>query len=452
MTAIALRIAEWCSDLELGEVPPVVVERARELILDGTGVALAAAGEPIVEHLRNWIGERAAGSEAVLFGAAPGTARDAALVNATLMHALDFDDFLFGGHATCVILSALLSSVKTYGLSGRELLVAYVAGMEVFGRLSSNSTAEDIAARGWHPTAVYGVIAATAALGRAARLAPAITANAIAIAASSGAGLVAAFGSSVKPLHAGLAAAAAITAVELASVGLEGNLDVLDAQQGFGDAYAGGELHWEAALQQLGRPFRMESNGPSIKQYPCCGGNHRIIENLRRIRLRLDAESATVAKVIVHVAPALLTVLRYPAPITPNEAKFSAQFSVAATLVHGTCDLTVYDEAFMARADVVAAQSRVQVVDDLVGPREHVSVEVTDSRGSVFVGDSDDLVGSPQHPMSWSEVEAKFRANSERLLSRDLQDRYIADVKSIDRATGFWTTWSGIVDAVGTGR
>jgi 2-methylcitrate dehydratase PrpD len=85
-----------------------------------------------------------------------------ALVNATAGHALDYDDVAIDGHPSVVLVPALLAEGERLGASGRELIAAYVAGYETWGELASRD-ADKHHGKGWHPSAVFGAVAAAAA-------------------------------------------------------------------------------------------------------------------------------------------------------------------------------------------------------------------------------------------------------------------------------------------------
>lgn len=418
-STVGTRIADWACGVTYDQLPGELVHSAENFILDVLGVGLAAVDAEVAVALRRWAATRQHGDATALSVPQGLGADDAAFVNGSIMHSLDFDDMSFGGHASSCILPAILGAGEAHKLSGHQVLTAYCVAMEVFGRQSFNTTVEAIHEYGWHPTSVFGVPAAAVGAALALRLSPEQTAHALAIAASSGAGVTSNFGSLVKPVHAGSAAAAGVRAAQLAAAGITGSRTALEAPQGYGSAYTRDELDWERMVEQLGDPYRMTFKGPSIKQYPCCGGNHRMIENLRTIMREHSLGVDDVRQVVVHVDPHLLTILRYDWPSTPYEAKFCAAFSLSATLARGTCDLPAYTEEFLASPELAAARRKVTVLPDLRGPREHVRVEVTDDAGTVHVGNDDVLPGSPLRPMPREGVVAKFETNAAYAVDRD---------------------------------
>ena len=129
---VASELARRISALNYGALPPEAVHWAKVGILDYLGVTLAGSREPAARLALEALGAPAAGA-AALFGMNQRVgALDAALVNGTASHALDFDDCnnTFGGHPSAPILPALFALADETGASGRDFLAAYVAGFE----------------------------------------------------------------------------------------------------------------------------------------------------------------------------------------------------------------------------------------------------------------------------------------------------------------------------------
>ncbi|MCD8220847.1 MAG: MmgE/PrpD family protein [Clostridiales bacterium] len=165
-------------------------------------------------------------------------AEDRALLNGFRAHVLDIDDAhgSVRGHPGSVILSALFS-VAEKGDRGKDFLDAYIIGTEVMARLGEAVNPEHYQ-KGWHNTGTLGGIAAAAALSRYWHLDKETTAMAMGIAATRASGLRAQFGTSVKALHVGFAASAAVQAIELSCSGLSGQKDILFSPYGFLDVMA----------------------------------------------------------------------------------------------------------------------------------------------------------------------------------------------------------------------
>src|SRR6185503_2828030 len=202
---LALELAKRINALRFEGLPPEAVHWAKVGILDLVGVTLAGASEATTTIPRDVLLRGAAGGTSLVFGTSTRTnALDAALVNGTASHALDFDDCnnTLGGHPSAPILPALIALADETGASGREVIAAYVAGFETECKIGLGVHLYHYT-HGWHPTATLGVFGSAAACSKLLKLPEDRTATALAIAASLASGIKANFGTMVKPLHVG---------------------------------------------------------------------------------------------------------------------------------------------------------------------------------------------------------------------------------------------------------
>src|SRR3954470_24706873 len=181
--SIALELARRINALNYEDLPPEAVHWAKVGILDTVGVTLAGADDPSATIVA---GVLSANGASLLLGTNKRTgALDAALVNGTASHALDFDDCnnTLGGHPSAPILPALFALADEIGASGRDFIAAYVAGFETECKISLGVNFYQYT-RGWHPTTTIGVFGAAAACAKLLKLDDEKTAIALSIAAS----------------------------------------------------------------------------------------------------------------------------------------------------------------------------------------------------------------------------------------------------------------------------
>src|ERR1700733_11521126 len=200
--SIAETLAERIASVRYEALPPDALHWARVAILDTVGCTLAGASEPCA-HIVGRV--TASGGPCLVFGTMQRVAPlDAALINGTASHALDFDDVSnsLGGHPSAPILPALFALAETQDCDGGAFIAAYVAGFETETRIARGVHFHHYE-KGWHPTATLGVFGATAACCHLMRLSATQTAQALAIAASFASGIKANFGTMTKPLHVG---------------------------------------------------------------------------------------------------------------------------------------------------------------------------------------------------------------------------------------------------------
>src|SRR6266702_1936530 len=254
--SIAQTLGDRIAALRFDDLPEHALRWARIGILDTVGVTLAGAGEPCARIARA-VAAPSSGT-ALLFGRAERMKpTDAAFVNGTAAHALDFDDCsnTLGGHPSAPILPALFALADERRASGRDFVTAYVAGFEAQARLARAVNFHHYD-KGWHPTATLGVFGACAASSRLLGLDAAQTATALSIAASFSSGLKANFGTMTKPLHVGHAARNGLLAAMLAREGLTAGSEAFQHKQGFFDVYNGaGNFDADAALRDWADPL-----------------------------------------------------------------------------------------------------------------------------------------------------------------------------------------------------
>jgi 2-methylcitrate dehydratase PrpD len=379
------RLAEFICATSAADMNPAVRQLAETGIIDTIGVALGGSREPlataVLAALRD-SGELTGAAGSILIGRRDrATATGAALYNGTIAHALDYDDYDFPAsvHVSCTVVAALLSVADDDHLVDEAFRTAYVIGYEVGGKLGRPLPR---ARRGaaWHSTGFVGPVACAAAVAKVLGLDPERTGHALGIAASSGAGLRANFGTMAKPLHAGRAAQAGVSAALLARNGFEAAAEAFDGPRGFYRAYGAGDADVIAAdagaeLGRLGDPWELErENAFYVKPYPSCAGTHFAIAAALQIARKVDWQS--IARIRVGQSAATPLVLTYHRPQGELEAKFSMEYCVAAALRWRRVTAVEFTDESIAEAGVWRLIDRTEVdVDDRVrGSTEHAAV------------------------------------------------------------------------------
>ena len=441
------RIAAFATALDYDHLPEPVRELSRHLILDAVGVMFAALDDPVVDSLRRWASRQGAGSSPTLVRADLGE-RDAAFVIGSAMHALDFDDMAFGGHGTSSVLPGCLTSGERREASGRDLLAAYAAGMEIFGTVAAFGEKADLPLAGWHATSVHAVLGGAAGVARSRGLDRDVAAEALAIACSSGAGVRSALGTMVKALHAGHAAGAAVESVDLAAAGLTGSAAMLEGDGGYGQAYFRGGIDWDALVAALGAPFRMERHGPGIKSWAFCAGTQRAIATLLRMIADRELSPDRIDSITVHVDPRLLRLLSFEWPRDRYEAKFSLRFSLAAVASGRLDDPGLFEDATFSDARFAGWRERIIVIPDRPGARQDVELLVTTVAGEGHRATSGVLHGSADDRMSQDEVVDKYRRNVARRLPEAVARDLEAEILGLGvQDDALWPAWRAALRA-----
>ena len=365
-TTLAQQFAQRCCGDWAGQFDGSQRDALRAIVrtafIDTAACILAGRDEEPTRVIAGWARGRAGlpATSSTLFGASVLDSASAALVNGVAGHALDFDDVGLAGHPSVVLVPALLAEHERSGIGGFALVQAYAKGYAVWGELQRRMQVS-LHARGWHPSAVFGVLAVAAAVGALRGLDERRLANALGIAASLASGVIANFGSMTKPLHLGRAAEAGIHAVELAQAGLDASPDALDARAGLLVALAGDPARVDLASavpEDLAATLlRLR---PGIKKYPVCYAAHRVVDGVLDLRERHGIAPGDVQAVQASISETTAGVLRQHAPRTVMEARFSLEFAVATALARGKLGIAEVSADTLQDPAIQALMPRVQ--------------------------------------------------------------------------------------------
>ncbi|HEY6992508.1 MAG TPA: MmgE/PrpD family protein [Xanthobacteraceae bacterium] len=407
-------VVEFVSGLRYAALSDEVRHYARRHVLDTVGVMIAGAG-----------GEVATRAEAVLAAVrpagripVPGRARradliDAAFLGGTAAHGIELDDGFRQGsvHPGCVVTPAVLALGYERHSDGKALMEAIVAGYEAeiaIGRACH----PDLRQRGFHPAAACGVFGAVMAAGKLRGLSRQQLANALGIAASSAAGLFAFVngGADIKRLHAGHASREGLQAALLAEQGVEGPPDVIEARDGFLQAFAFGRAGKARAVAlPPAAPFGITDC--YIKPYPCCRHIQPAVEALTA----LLAEEKIASDDVQRIDVATYRIAAEHAETGWDDfasAQLSFPYLMGLALRFGAIKFEHFAEE-MRRDPAFAAFARKLTVtappeiDRLYPQLRPARVTVTTARGS-FTRQADEALGSRIVPFDDAGLKAKF--------------------------------------------
>ncbi|MGI4797531.1 MAG: MmgE/PrpD family protein [Janthinobacterium lividum] len=358
--ALTRDLGQFVSDLSPNRVPDAAAAIARTGFIDCIGVMFAGREEEPTRLLQEVL-QPAPGPATLYFSDRTAGAPEAAWINGVAAHALDYDDVALRGHPSTVLVPAILAEAETLDVSGRDMIVAFVAGYEVWAELGRRESGYHHG-KGWHPTGIFGAIAAAAACAHLRRLDPAQTAQAIALGASQSAGLMANFGTMTKPFHAGKSAHAGVMAARLAAAGFTASMDALEHPQGFLAAVSPeGKVDRDSKATGLGETWRIMASGLAVKKFPTCYCTHRAIDGMLDLVREHDVKPSDVAAVTVTLSENFATILRNHLPQTGLGAKFSIEFAMACALIARRVGLGELTDDFVRRADVQALMPLVSV-------------------------------------------------------------------------------------------
>jgi 2-methylcitrate dehydratase PrpD len=406
-------LGQFVADLSPNRLPEEAARIARMGFIDTIGTMIAGRNEDSVRIMTETLAP-GDGPATLTFGDRKAPAPEAAWINGTAAHALDYDDVALRGHPSTVLVPAILAEAEHLGSSGADMITAYVAGYETWAELFRRDTGL-LHQKGWHPTGLYGAVGAAAACAKLRKLDAEKSAIAIALGASQSSGLMSNFGTMTKPFHAGKAAHAGIMAARLAEAGFTANTDALEHPQGFLHAISPTGTEDRTSDSKAGSEWAILTQGLGIKKYPTCYCTHRAIDCMLDLVNNSPIKADDVAKITVEISDYFSTVLRNHQPDTGLAAKFSIEFCMASGIVAQRVGLRELTDDFVQRPDIQALMKKVEIVTtsvydaDLPGAAPHDQVSVTLADGSRIAGDPvARATGHPSRPLTDQQLYDKF--------------------------------------------
>lgn len=270
------------------------------------------------------------------------------LIAGTAAHALDFDDVLepMNGHPSAVLVPLIWGVGRSVGADSAAIMDAYIFGVRVCGAVASQVDVRTAYARGWHATSVIGALAAATSAARLMSLSEDELVHALGMAASLTSGIRQNFGTDTKPLHVGLAARTGYEASWWAKCGLTSSRRALDGRQGWAALFGARETGHIGTYGTSTKP--LQDPGLDQKPYPCCYNTQRLAT--AGVRAHGLLEGRTVQSVHATVESGATQPLIYENPNTGLEAKFSAQYVLAESVLEGALPLSSFADDYVARA------------------------------------------------------------------------------------------------------
>jgi 2-methylcitrate dehydratase PrpD len=433
-------LAEHVCRTRYADLPASTIHSARRDIVDTFGCMLGGSGSPGIDELFAVIGLWGGRQESrVLLRGTRLPAPQAALLNASMGHALDFDDTLDTGGSihpgVSVLAAGLALADRLEEVSGQDVLLAVALGLDVSCRIAFASTLD----RGWHRTAAIGVFGATAAAGKLMGLTQEQMLNAFGIAYSHAAGNRQCIldGALTKRMQAGQASSAGVFSAVLAQTGFTGAHNIFNGRFGFLELYQPNGYDASRLLRDLGIVFCGEAL--SYKPYPCGRPLHAAIDAALAARAMLGIEKAAdIEAVMIEADPAGHADQfgggpgkRRPTQVV--EAQFAQPFLVATASAYGKVEIAHVDG--LGNADVLALSDRIEGVAKESRPSRTLCITVRRTDGRSVTVEATGPIGSPERPLTETQFEAKFRdcaRNAVRPLSDTSVDAVLSAIRRLE--------------------
>ncbi len=422
MEPYSKKIAQFVRGLRLAKVPAPVIAKAKLVLLDTLGIALASStmdfGQMAMRVARSLGG---AAESRVIGSAEKIAAANAILANGTLAHGLDYDDTLEEAivHTGCCAAMTALAVAEQLGAGGHAMLEAALAGTEVMCKIGLVAPGK-FHARGFHPTALCATFGAAAAAGKLLGLEPDQWSDAFGLCGSQSSGIIEylADGTWTKRLHPGWSAHGGVIAVLLAREGFRGPATVFEGQHGFYRSFGGPGEYGFSKILELGTEW--ETPRLTLKSYPCGSISHPYMDCALKLKQTYSVDPERVVEVICRTAEGPVYRLWEPlaskqSPATSYGAKFSLPYSLAVMLVRGKAGLQEFSDEAIHDPVVLALAKKVRYeLDPTIDYPRHFSghVRIILDDGRLLEANQPHPRGGMEAPLPPQEIETKFRANA----------------------------------------
>jgi 2-methylcitrate dehydratase PrpD len=454
MDPITRTLVHFSHALNSRDLSGEVVERARYLLLDYLGVAIAGSLTESSQPIYRMIARSAAPGPCTVIGTASQTSPEsAALANGTAAHSLELDDTHQAGsiHPGVVMFStAIALSEIQADIDSGQFVAAVTAGYEVAARLGMALQPKYHYELGFHPTSTCGVFGAAVTAAKLMRLSEEQMLSAVGIAGSMAAGSLEflADGTWTKRLHPGIAAQNGILAAKLAAEGFQGPTTILEGRDGFLWAYSR-KSKPDLVTKNLGKGFEILRT--SIKPHACCRYMQSPIDGLIELAVKHDILPEQVARIEVAVLEAGWPLVCLPrkrkySPTNVVDAQFSMPFGAAVALSDRAAGLDQFTGERFHSPLIKSLMGKVVLQKDKRieknFPEEWPAiVQVHLKNGKHFEKRVRYPKGDPENPLTWQELSAKFLSLALRVLPKTRCEQIIASVKEMKSPADLRKIW-----------
>jgi 2-methylcitrate dehydratase PrpD len=443
---LAEELSRFALALRYEDIPAAVRERAKHLILDAVGIALASTTYPFASVSLAAMQELGTGNAPVIGIGRRLALRDAVLMNGILIHGLDFDDTHTRGivHATSSSFPCALGLADRDDKDGKVLLTAYAVAMEVSTRLGAVAKG-GFHQVGFHPTGLIGAFGCTLAAARLLGLDAerATMAQGITLSMASGSMEFLEDGAWTKRMHPGWAGAVGITAATLAKHGFVGPRGAYDGRFGLFASHLGKyfeQADLALATENLGRSWQI--NEVAVKPIPACHFAHASADAAAALRAAHGLALSDIRRVRVLVPQKVVKTICEPVankrnPANSYDAQFSLPYIVATGLAKGRFTLAELEDEALEDAAVLALAARVDYDIDpgSTFPRHYTGEVIVETADGRTLRQREGINrGCADRPLENGEIVAKFLANAERALPRPAAEHMRDAVLDFDRA------------------
>lgn len=444
--SISSYYAKFVEQLDYKKIPEEVISIAKTYILDSLGVMLGATVTTIGKKIKEYIESLGGKEEASIFGSNVKTCcPNAALANGSFSEILEMQDgYRFGGNHPCsTVIPAAFSIGEALGLTGKDVIVAIVAGYEVENRIAA-AIHPTHTLKGFLPTGTVGAFGAAIAAGKLLGYDEGKIINALGITGfilplSMVENLL--LGCNIKPLHGGMAARAGVEAALLANADFRGTSTVLEGadpqKRGFFDMTATPQKI-EKMVEDLGKKWLIKE--VYLKPFSSCRHTHGAAEATLRLREEYNIKHSDVREVNVFTY-SVASLLSRPTNTSSTfvNCQFSIPYVVGAILVDGEMSPKQLSEERISSPDIHKVAGKVKVKEDpkltkIYPEKTATRVEIITYNGKKYSCEVNIPKGDPRRPLTNEEIINKFKKLTVNVVGKEKAEMitsYVAKLESL---------------------
>ena len=439
---VADKFSEFAQGLTFQKIPAVVIEKTKDLMLDTLGICISSSRLDFGIAALNLVAAWGGTPESSLIGSKKKVpAQNAAFANGVLGHGQDFDDTHTESvvHPSACLVPVALAVGEQQGSSGKEVLTALVAGLEVMIGIGMPAL-NRFHLRGFHTTSICGTFASALVTAKLMGMDKERMVEALGISGSFTSGLLECIpsGSWAKRLHAGWAGLCGMVAAELASTGYTGPKTVFEGKLGLYDSFLRSEpLDLEMIFKGFGPNWEVLNIRPKL--YPCCHYLQSYLDCISFMRKKYSFNPKDIARIDCKVAQGAVNIICEPwekkiSPKTGYDARFSLPFAISLMLAKGKAGVEEFSERYLEDEEIRSLMGTLRyevepsfLVKDMPGyvsvrlkNEDHYEYEIKQVRGDAL------------HPIQREELLEKFNQNTS-FLDRGKKKRIAEIIFEFDR-------------------
>jgi 2-methylcitrate dehydratase PrpD len=431
-------LADYVVKLKFSDLPADVVEGTKLCFLDWLGAALSGSQEPLTHILFQTAESQGGKAQATIIGRNKKTSLlQAALINGSASHALDFDDVHLGmmGHPSAPVFPAILALGEWKGASGEQFIAAFIAGFEAECRVSSIVYPEHYEC-GWHATGTLGHFGAAAACANLLGLTPCQAVYAMGIAGTQASGIKQVFGTMCKPFHAGKAAMNGLLAAMLAEKGFTSSTDMLEGSKGFSKVFST-RMDPSKALERLGKDYAIRE--VIFKRHASCFETHPAIDAVLALKEARGLSADQVESIQLEAYSVACDIAGIPAPQTGLQGKFSLAFCVALALGEGDTGKDQFSDEKVHDPRLIALRDKVKIISNPALSPSRAKIKVFTKDGRILEKFMETLDLAKDREKMKKDLTRKFQDLSIPILKKEKTKKLVAKIRRLENISNLKT-------------